>query len=77
MTTLLDYLAGKLGCVYLSDLPRYCNSADMRNLLLNIPEHEYTLRDWNDTLSYLFKEPHECSSIAEAKDYYKKHAGLK
>lgn len=77
MVTLLDYLAGKLGCVYLSDLPRYRDTADMRALLLNISEQEYSLRDWNDALSYLFKKSLEYSSVSEAKEYYKNHAGLK
>lgn len=52
---MLECLAARLGCVYLSDLR--ClppgKQACLRELLQNIPADAAPLSDWNDTAFYL------------------------
>ena len=52
---LLDFLAYKAGCAYLSDLPRATGwqRARLMRALENIPADAASLHDWNDALDYL------------------------
>ena len=52
---LLEYLAGRCHCVYLSDL-RFLNEAQRRRLACEIEAvsaDAASLREWNDALEYL------------------------
>ena len=58
---LLDYLAYRAGCGYLSDL-RYLGGGQRARLaraLAEIPAEAADLRTWNDALEYLAREPSE------------------
>ena len=50
--SLLEFLAYKAGCPYLSDLPRV------------IPAESASLHDWNDALEYLAQAPPEATPQA-------------
>ena len=58
---LLDFLAYKTGCAYLSDL-KYINGwqrARLARVLEEIPAWAADLRTWNDALDYLAQAPPE------------------
>lgn len=62
--TLLDDLARKAGCMFLSDLwflPKWQRSRLAREIE-KIPPNALSLREWNDTLDYLTGLPGEQSS---------------
>ena len=53
--SLLDTLAARMGCGYLSDL-RFLSEWEMERLgrlIEEIPPEEATLEEWNDALEYL------------------------
>lgn len=52
---LVDYLAYKIGCEYISDLPRAVGSRPMQLLqtLNRTPAEAAPLEEWNDALYYL------------------------
>lgn len=56
---LLDFLAYKAGCSYLSDLPRATGwqRARLARALNDIPADAASLHDWNDALVYLAQTP--------------------
>lgn len=56
---LLDFLAYRAGCTYLSDLPRATGWQRTRLAwaLNDIPAHAASLHDWNDALDYLAQAP--------------------
>lgn len=58
---LLDYLAYRAGCVYLSDLRQAAGwqRARLARALEQIPAEAVDLRTWNDALEYLTREPSE------------------
>ena len=60
---LLDFLAYKAGCQYLSDLPRI-NGARLARELEHIPAESASLHDWNDALEYLAQAPPEATPQA-------------
>ena len=60
---LLDFLAYKAGCQYLSDLPRI-NGARLARELEHIPAESASLHDWNDALDYLTGAPPEKTAQA-------------
>ena len=58
---LLEYLAGRCHCVYLSDL-RFLNEAQRRRLAREVEAvsaDAVPLREWNDALEYLTGRPPE------------------
>ena len=60
-TPLLEYLAGRCHCVYLSDL-RFLNEAQRRRLAREVEAvsaDAVSLREWNDALEYLTGRPPE------------------
>lgn len=58
---LLEFLAYKAGCPYLSDLPRVSGWQRTRlaRELEHIPAESASLHDWNDALEYLAQAPPE------------------
>ena len=56
---LLDFLAYRAGCTYLSDLPRATGwqRARLAQALNDIPADAASLHDWNDALDYLIQAP--------------------
>lgn len=66
--SLLDELARRIGCTYLSDL-RFLDAPGRQALartLADIPAGAAGLREWNDALVYLSGEPPE-STAADAR----------
>ena len=66
---LLEYLAWKLGCQYLSDL-HYLDSWRRRCLVCAVQEinpADYGVAQWNDALEYLTKELPEKTAAAAYK----------
>ena len=61
--SLLEFLAYKAGCPYLSDLPRVSGSRLARELE-HIPAESASLHDWNDALEYLAQAPPEATPQA-------------
>lgn len=65
--SLLDELARRIGCTYLSDL-RFLDAPGRQALartLADIPAGAAGLREWNDALAYLSGEPPEPRSTAD------------
>lgn len=64
LISLVDYLAAKVGCMYLSDL--HDLSKTERILLAHHVEkltaERFSLHEWNDALQYIFQAPQEKSS---------------
>lgn len=56
---LMDVLAYRAGCAYLSDLPRATGwqRAQVARVLEEIPAEAASLRMWNDALDYLAQAP--------------------
>ena len=64
--SLLEFLADKAGCPYLSDLPRVSGwqRVRMARELEHIPAESASLHDWNDALDYLTGAPPEKTAQA-------------
>ncbi len=64
--SLLEFLAYKAGCPYLSDLPRVSGwqRVRMARELEHIPAESASLHDWNDALEYLAQAPPEATPQA-------------
>ena len=58
---LLEFLAYKAGCAYLSDLPYASGWQRVRlaHALERVPAEAAVLREWNDALDYLAQAPPE------------------
>lgn len=58
---LLEFLAYKAGCAYLSDLPHASGWQRVRlaHALERVPAEAAVLREWNDALDYLAQAPPE------------------
>lgn len=58
---LLEFLAYKTGCAYLSDLPHASGRqrAQLAHELERVPAEAAALREWNDALDYLAQAPPE------------------
>ena len=50
---LLDTLAGRLGCNYLSDLKSPQHKAAVAEIVATIDAQRYPLAQWNEALAYL------------------------
>ena len=63
---LLEFLAYKAGCAYLSDLPHASGWQRVRlaHALERVPAEAAVLREWNDALAYLADGPPETSAQA-------------
>lgn len=69
MLGLLEILAAKNGCMYLSDLAGKGRSAVLSHHLWKIDANAYSLREWEDAVHYLTGEIRAFSSQEEAKEY--------
>ena len=58
---LLEFLAYKAGCAYLSDMPHASGWQRVRlaHALERVPAEAAVLREWNDALDYLAQAPPE------------------
>ena len=69
MISLLDRLAGQLGCYALSDLrmPEYRNR--IHDAIADIPVEEFPLLQWKDAAVYLTGECRDFEDAREVKGY--------
>ena len=65
--TMLEYLAMKTGCMYLSDLKQK-PMVTISLIIKRIPVETYSLHVWNDAVEYLTGHEAFCSA-EEAKKY--------
>lgn len=63
---LLDNLAARLDCGYLSDLKMPQRREQIANLVSTIPAQDYTLEQWNEALAYLCRQ-NPCNDADSAK----------
>ena len=68
MRGLLEVLASRAQCAYLSDLPLCRRQRLTRQDIASLPEDAYSLWEWNDALGYLLGEGNACLSACEARD---------
>ena len=56
--SLLEYIAAKEGCQYLSDLSKSRRTSlfFMARIIREIDPNEYTLQEWNDAIEYITGE---------------------
>lgn len=67
---LLDYLAERAHCAYLSDLHLPEVYTQLWPLLNGIPNERYTLNQWTQAISYILGKDFHFSKISAAKDYF-------
>jgi hypothetical protein len=75
---ILEYIAQRIGCDYLSDL-RYLNGRNRFRLsreLYRIPAEAFPLETWNDALDYLTGLPSEAKA-SEAKEKLIRYFAIK
>lgn len=73
MVGLLEILAFRSGCMYLSDLhqPRFLPA--IRRALCNISPKQFSLWEWQDAVAYITEESHSFDSPEQAADYLKNY----
>ena len=66
---LLEMLAGKAGCMYLSDLHMKNRLSYIYYAVSEIPAEGYSLSEWSDTIRYITGEKHTFCTEAEAREW--------
>lgn len=66
---LLDILAYKTGCLYVSDLKIKANSELIKFELEKLSVQDFSLEQWNDAIEYLTEETTHFESREEAKKF--------
>lgn len=66
---LLERLAGKAGCMYLSDLHMKNRLSYIYYAVLEIPAEYYSLSEWSDTIRYITGEEHSFCTGMEAREW--------
>lgn len=66
--SLLEELAGQLGCMYISDLHR-AERRELRCCLRTVHAEAYSLWEWNDAAQYLTGREKRFSGQKEAKKF--------
>lgn len=69
MGNLLEYLAEKLGCAFLSDLRESPSPGSMRKTIREIPADAFPVKQWKDAVAYLTGRDADFASAQEAKEY--------
>lgn len=72
-TSLLEYLKQKIGCLYLSDLPLIQFRGQIIKELEAQSSGSFSMKEWNDTVSYITKEPISFQTESDALEYLKHH----
>lgn len=57
LLSLVEYIAYKVGCTYISDLPRLDTLGRLKaaRVLEGVPVEAYPLSQWNDALQYIVR----------------------
>ena len=55
LLSLVEYISYKVGCTYISDLPRLDVLGKMKvaHVLENVPADVYPPKEWNDAIQYI------------------------
>lgn len=64
---LLDELARRSGCLYLSDLRGVDNRTELRKALFEIPEDQFQLEEWNEAAFYLLGTKERFKTAGDAR----------
>ena len=70
-TGLLEYIAAKIGCMYLSDLRQPCFFNEVKRIMPEIEPNKYSVYEWNDAVYYLTRENKEFKTQEDAWNYIK------
>lgn len=73
MVGLLEILAFRSGCMYLSDLHQPRLLPAIRRALCNISPKQFSLWEWQDAVAYITEESHSFDSPEQAADYLKNY----
>lgn len=68
-STLLDFLAERAGCAYLSDLRKPYLFPGLSEIMDSIEPRAYSFSEWADAISYITGEHKEVSDEQEAKSF--------
>ena len=68
-STLLDFLAERTGCAYLSDLRKPYLFPGLSEIMDGIEPRTYSFSEWEDAISYITGERKEVSDEQEAKSF--------
>ena len=66
---LLDILAAKSGCMYLSDLAGTGGDPLLPHYLEEMDADAFSLREWEDAVAYLTGQSHSFETPEQAKQY--------
>lgn len=66
-TPLLEYLASATGCNYISDLLRLRSYEYCAECIKDIPAEAYEVKEWNEAITYLTREPAPYTTSKESK----------
>lgn len=77
---LLEELASKTGCTFLSDLHQPCKLSQIGRAVETIPYNLYSLQSWKDAASYISSEKCMLGTEAEIRtflsNYCKEHSDI-
>lgn len=73
MAGLLELLAFRSGCMYLSDLHQPGLLSAIQRALQNIPPKQFSLHEWQDTVAYITEREVSFGSQEQAADYLKNY----
>lgn len=73
MVGLLEILANRAGCIYLSDLHQPKLLPAIRRALCNIPPEQFSLWEWQDAVAYITGEQLPFENPEQAADYLKNY----
>ncbi len=76
-TGLLDYIAFKVGCMYLSNLHEPQNLLFIQNTLRYIDSSMFGLEEWNDAVEYITGKGISFSTSEQAVEYLFSYKGEK
>lgn len=64
---LLHLIQAEVGCNYLSDLYLITFNEHVKDFIRSIPPSQYSLKEWNEAVSYLLQTSCYFESVEEAK----------
>ena len=64
---LLERFQEKAGCPFLSDLHSGAFLEEIKAAALSIPDEEFSLREWNEAVSYITAQHDPARTVQEAK----------
>lgn len=70
---LLDFLAEKSGCAYLSELRDGTKNREITRILDKVDADRFSMKDWQDAVEYFTEEKEDIQDQKSAKVYLMKH----